>query len=95
MEAILKSTASILLSYTVHYAATKAYSYACVPDGWMGYLSGLITTGSPVCQAGVHIISNTQVSYSSMILMGISRLFVDLVAPGGPMVHMAHDPKVV
>ena len=92
MEAILKSTASILLSYTVHYASTKAYSYACVPDGWMGYLSGLITTGSPVCQTGIHIISNTQVSYSSMVLMGISRLFVDLIAPAA---SIAHDPKVV
>ena len=92
MEPILKSTASILISYTVHYVATKAYSYACVPDGLMGYLAGLITTGSPVCQAGVHIISNTQVSYSSMVLMGISRLFVDLVTPGAP---VAHDPKVV
>jgi len=84
-----------LLSYTVHYAATKAYSYACVPDGWMGYLTGLITTGSPVCQAGVHVISHTQVSYSSMVLMGISRLFVDLVAPGAPIAPIVHDPKVV
>jgi hypothetical protein len=92
MEAILKSTASILLSYTVHYAATKAYSYACVPDGWMGYITGLITTGSPVCQTGIHIISNTQVSYSSMVLMGISRLFVDLITPGAP---GQHDPKVI
>ena len=82
MEAILKSVASALVAYSTHYATTKMYNYACVPDGLMGYLSGLITTGSPVCQVGVQVISNTQVSYSSMVLMGISRFFVDMVAPG-------------
>ena len=82
MEAILKSGASAMLAYTAHYISTKLYNYACVPDGIMGYLNGLITTGSPVCQAGVQIISNTQVSYSSMVMMGITRVVVDLVAPG-------------
>ena len=47
-----------------------------------GYVQGLVTTGSPLCQAGVQVISNTQVSYSSMIMMGITRIVVDLVAPG-------------
>lgn len=82
MEAILKSGFSAILAYSAHYAATKFYNYACVPDGFVGYLSGLITTGSPVCQAGVQIISNTQVSYSSMIMMGITRVLIDVVAPG-------------
>jgi hypothetical protein len=82
MEVILKSAASAIIAYTAHYASTKFYSYACVPDGWMGYLNGLITTGSPVCQVGVQLISSTQTSYSSMLLMSISRILVDLVAPG-------------
>ena len=82
MELVLKSVASVLVAYTTHYGAAKFYNYVCVPDGLMGYLSGLVTTGSPVCQVGVQVISNTQVSYSSMILMGASRLLVDTVMPG-------------
>jgi hypothetical protein len=79
MEIILKNVASALLTYSAHYGAAKFYNYACVPDGFMGYLSGLITTGSPVCQASIQVISNTQVSYSSMILMGITRIVVELI----------------
>jgi hypothetical protein len=82
MEAILKSAASALLAYSTHYGVTKIYNHICVPDGLIGYLSGIVSTGSPVCQAGIQVISNTQVSYSSMILMGITRIVVDLVAPG-------------
>jgi hypothetical protein len=82
MEVVLKSAASAVIAYTAHYASAKFYTYACVPDGWMGYLSGMIRAGSPVCQVGVQIISSTQMSYSSMLLMGISRVLVDLVAPG-------------
>jgi hypothetical protein len=82
MEAILKSAASALLAYSAHYGMAKFYNMACVPDGIWGYLSGMISTGSPVCQAGVQIISHTQVSYSSMIMMGITRVLIDLVAPG-------------
>ena len=81
MEAIIKTMASLLLAYSAHYSASKFYNYVCVPDGLMGFITGLISTGSPVCQAGIHIISNTQVSYSSMIMTGISRIIVDVVAP--------------
>ena len=78
---IAKGIASALISYTSHYAMTKAYSNMCVPNGFYGYVQGLISTGSPVCQAGVQVISATQVSYSSLIMMGISRLVIDFVAP--------------
>jgi hypothetical protein len=84
MEAILKSGASALLAYTTHYGMAKLYNYGCVPDGVWGYLGGMLTTGSPICQAGVQILSNTQMSYSSMIMMGITRVIVDMVAPGVP-----------
>lgn len=82
MEVILKNLAAALLAYSAHYGATKFYNYACVPDGFVGYLSGLLTTGSPVCQAGIQVISNTQVSYSSMLMMGATRILVDMFAPG-------------
>lgn len=76
-----KGIASAVLSYTAHYVVVKAYSTACVPDGIYGYLQGLISTGSPVCQAGIQVMSATQISYSTMITMGITRVFIDLVAP--------------
>ena len=81
MDLVLKSLASAVIAYTAHYASTKLYNYACVPDGLAGYLQGFITTGSPICQAGFQVISSTQLSYSSMVTMGISRLVVDFVAP--------------
>ncbi len=84
MEVILKNIAAALIAYSAHYTAAKFYNYACVPDGIMGYMTGLITTGSPVCQASVQVISNTQVSYSSMILMGISRIAIDFISPATP-----------
>jgi len=80
MEVILKNLATALLAYSAHYGATKFYNFACVPDGFVGYLSGLITTGSPVCQTGIQVILNTQVSYSSMLLMATTRIIVDMVA---------------
>ena len=79
MEAILKSSISALIAYSIHYGTTKFYNLACVPDGLMGYLSGLITTGSPVCQVGLQVIANTQVSYSSLITVSIARIAVDLL----------------
>jgi hypothetical protein len=82
MEAILKTAASALIAYTTHYGMAKFYNFACVPDGFWGYLNGMISTGSPVCQAGVQVLSHTQVSYSSMIMMGITRVAIDLIAPG-------------
>ena len=82
MESIAKAAASALLAYTVHYGTAKIYNLVCVPDGILGYLQGLVTTGSPVCQASVQVITHTQTSYSSMFLMGITRVFIDMVAPG-------------
>ena len=82
MESITKTVVSALIAYTAHYGGTKLYSHLCVPDGILGYLQGMVSAGSPVCQAGISVISNTQVTYSSMILMGLTRVLVDLVAPG-------------
>jgi hypothetical protein len=79
---LAKGIISALISYSAHYAATKAYSTACVPDGVYGFLQGLVTSGSPVCQVGIQVMTATQVSYSTVIMMGISRLILDTVAPG-------------
>lgn len=81
-SAIGKALGSSLISYSTHYGMTKLYNAACVPDGVWGFLQGMVTSGSPVCQLGVQVISSTQVSYSSIIMMGISRIILDFVAPG-------------
>ncbi len=82
-SAIGKALGSALISYSTHYGMTKLYNAACVPDGLWGFLQGMVTSGSPVCQLGVQVISSTQVSYSSIIMMGISRILLDVVAPSG------------
>jgi hypothetical protein len=79
-----KGMVSALISYTAHYATTKAYSEFCVPTGFQGFLQGLVSAGSPVCQVGVQAISATQVSYSTVIMMGLSRVFLDAICPGMP-----------
>jgi len=81
MEVILKNAAAAIIAYSAHYGASKFYNYACIPDGVVGYLTGLVTTGSPICQASIQILSITQVSYSSLILMGITRMAIDLAIP--------------
>lgn len=82
MDSILKSAVSALVAYSTHYGVAKIYNAVCVPDGFWGYLQGLVSMGSPVCQAGVQVITHTQVTYSSMIMMGITRTVVDIVLPG-------------
>ena len=78
---IAKSFGSAIIAYSSHYAMNKFYNYACVPDGLYGYLQGFITTGSPISQASIQLISTTQTSYSTTIMMILSRALIDIVAP--------------
>jgi hypothetical protein len=79
MEAIARGVTSGLLAYSVHYATMKAYSTACIPDGTWGFIQGLLSAGSPVCQAMLTVVSQTQVSYSSFVLIGVARVIVDMI----------------
>jgi hypothetical protein len=81
MEPLWKGIASAVIAYTAHYGMVKVYSVACVPDGVWGFVQGLVTTGSPLCHAGVQIISQTQLAYSSVVTMGLTRLVLDWIAP--------------
>ena len=76
-----KGISSAIISYTTHYAATKIYSETCIPTGIQGFLQGLVSVGSPVCQLALQTISITQVSYTSLVTMGLSRMFIDLIVP--------------
>jgi len=83
MESILKSVGSLLLSYSTHYGMNKFYNLMCIPDGFLGYIHGFLTVGSPICYTTQQLITNTQVSYTSMILMGLSRIILDIFVPTG------------
>jgi hypothetical protein len=76
-----KTLASIMVTYSAHYASTKVYSGMCVPDGLWGYLQGLVTTGSPLCTATLTYASNSQNSYATILTMAVSRIAIELVLP--------------
>jgi hypothetical protein len=79
MEAITRGVLSGLLAYSIHYGTIKLYTTYCVPDGTWGFVQGMITAGSPVCQSALAIVSQTQLSYSSFVLFGVSRVVVDMI----------------
>jgi len=88
---IAKAILSAAIAYTAHYASAKAYDYVCVPDGYLGFFYGFVSMGSPICRAGLTLMTNSQVSYSSLITTSISRLFVDVA---GKLIENS-DPKLV
>ena len=79
MEAITRGVVAGMLAYSVHYATLKAYSTYCIPDGTWGFIQGLVSAGSPVCQSMLLIGTQTQISYASYVLVGVSRVFVDMI----------------
>ena len=81
LDEIGKTLATIVVTYTAHYASTKAYSSFCVPDGIWGYVQGLLTTGSPMCSATLTYASNSQNSYATIITMAVSRFAIELIVP--------------
>lgn len=80
---LAKTFASGLLAYSVHYASEKFYDAVCTPDGFSGFIQGLITTASPWCSLALTTMSQTQNLYSNFVLFGVSRLVVEVVSPAG------------
>ena len=81
MQAIGKGLAAMLIMYTTHYSVAKLYNHFCVPDGIYGFFQGAITTGSPMCMGAMEVLKTTQTSYGSLIMLGTSRLFIDMFNP--------------
>lgn len=82
MYAISRAVLSAVLTYVTHYSVTKVYSSFCVPDGVWGFFQGSIITGSPMCASALTVITNTHSAYSTMVLAGLSRFIVDIIADG-------------
>jgi hypothetical protein len=80
---LAKTFVSGFLAYSVHYASEKFYDTVCTPDGFAGFLQGLITTASPWCSLALSTMSQTQNLYSNFVLFGVSRLLVEVVSPAG------------
>jgi hypothetical protein len=80
MYAVSRAFLSATLTYVAHYSVTKLYSTFCVPEGIWGFMQGSIITGSPVCASALTVMTNTHSAYSAMILSGLSRFIVDVVA---------------
>lgn len=72
----VKTAISVITVYTTHYGAAKVYNVFCVPNGSIGYLQGFLTTASPWCKLTLDTMKMTENHYSSLILMGLSRLFM-------------------
>jgi hypothetical protein len=73
---LMKMLLSVVLVYSAHYATSKVYDNLCVPDGLTGYLQGFITTASPWCKMSLDIMKATENHYSSVILVGLSRILL-------------------
>lgn len=80
MESIIKSIASLGVVYTAHYSSIKVYDNFCVPDGAWGYIMGLLTAGSPVCNVALKVAENTGTSYTTVLTVGLTRFLLDLIS---------------
>ena len=67
---------SIVLVYSTHYGAAKLYNAVCVPDGFLGYVFGFVTTASPWCKLILDTMKVTENQYSTMVLIILSRLII-------------------
>lgn len=81
MNSLSKTFASALLAYSIHYGVGKLYSTVCIPDGLVGFVSGILSVGSPLCQIGLQTLTHTQSTFSSIVLMSLSRILIDTMVP--------------
>ena len=79
MQALAKLVLTAALTYGTHYGITKVYSEYCIPDGLVGFLRGILTTGSPICTAVFNAMSHTQASYGTIVLTSLSSTIASLV----------------
>lgn len=76
LSEIGKTGLSVVLVYSTHYASAKMYNLVCVPNGFLGYLFGFVTTASPWCRLLLEVMKLTENQYSTIILIVLSRLIM-------------------
>ncbi len=77
MHTLIKTGLSAVIAYSSHYSITKIYSTFCIPDGIYGFFKGILSAGSPVCSTTFSVMSNTHITYSTIIITSLSRLIID------------------
>jgi hypothetical protein len=79
MESLVKSVLSLGIVYSTHYSSVKLYDTFCVPDGIWGFITGILTTGSPACNVALKVAENTGASYTTVLTVGLTRLILDYI----------------
>ena len=79
LSELAKTGLSVVLVYSTHYGTAKLYNTVCVPDGFIGYLFGFVTTASPWCKFMLEIMKVTENQYSTIILVVLSRIILKLL----------------
>lgn len=64
----------VITAYTTHYVSANLYTRICASDGIIGFLTSLMTTGSPVCNSLLTIINSTHNSYALILTNMVSIL---------------------
>jgi hypothetical protein len=77
MHNITKTLLAAFLAYSSHYVFTKTYAWFCIPDGFSGFFTGMMYTGSPVCAGILNIISHSHVTFTTVLVTSMSRLLID------------------
>ena len=80
MSSISRTALAAFVAYSTHYVVTKLYSGFCVPSGFFEFFHGVLITGSPVCAATFSIMSNTHITYSTIMLTSLTRILIDKLA---------------
>lgn len=68
----------VLSVFAAHYVAANLYTRICAASGIVGFLTSLMTTGSPICNALLTIINTTHNSYA-IILTSIVSVFIGVL----------------
>ncbi len=80
MSSVRRTALAAFAAYSTHYAVTKLYSTFCVPSGFFEFFHGVLITGSPICAATFSIMSNTHITYSTIMLTSLTRILIDKLA---------------
>ena len=86
MSAAVKSFLLALFLAFVAWSSTQVYATYCVPPGFRGFVTSLVTMDSSPCQAVFALISHSNTLYASMIaavLFGIVSVFTGLINEHG------------
>ena len=83
MNSFLKKLAAIatpiLTVFILHYVSTNLYAKICADLGFLGFLTSIMTTSSPVCNALLTVMNTTHNSYS-LLIAGLFGGFVTFVS---------------